>query len=132
MGDINLQELLKYHLNHNKIGTVTAVHPPPRFGAMEIEEETNRVTDFSKRKLPPGRGRIDGGFMVFKKDFFDYLSPNEECFLEQEPLKNLAAQDQFMAYKHDGFWQCMDVQREVEYLNSLWKTNNAPWKVWRD
>jgi glucose-1-phosphate cytidylyltransferase len=126
VSDVNIKKLLEFHKSHGKKGTVTAVRPLARFGMLQLEG--NNVTDFTKDNLIHD-GRIDGGFCAFKKDFFDYLSEDENCILELHPLKNLAKEGQFMAYKHDGFWQCMDTRRHVQILNELWKTN-PEWKVW--
>jgi glucose-1-phosphate cytidylyltransferase len=129
VSDINIKELLKFHQNHKKIGTVVAVRPIARFGLLELNKSSDAIISFSKKNLIQD-GRIDGGFMVFKKEFFDYLTPDEECMLEDEPLKKLARDDQFRAYKYDGFWQCMDTISQVNLLNEFWNSNNAPWKVW--
>jgi glucose-1-phosphate cytidylyltransferase len=129
VSDINIKQLLKFHQNHKKIGTVLAVKPIARFGLLELEKSSDAVINFSKKTLVH-EGRIDGGFMVFKKEFFDYLTPDDICVLEGEPLKKLAKDDQFRAYKHDGFWQCMDTISQANLLNEFWNSNNAPWKVW--
>ena len=119
--------MLEYHKNHGKIGTVTAVRPLARFGKLNIDKDM--VTDFTKETLVHD-GRIDGGFCVFKKGFFDYLNADENCILEHEPLKNLAKNREFVAYKHDGFWQCMDTISQANFLNELWNAKKAPWKLW--
>jgi glucose-1-phosphate cytidylyltransferase len=127
VSDINIKKLLEFHNGHKKIGTVTAVRPLARFGMLKLDG--NNIKDFTKENLMHD-GRIDGGFCVFKKDFFDYLDKDESCVLEKEPLQKIAKEDQFMAYKHDGFWQCMDTRRHVDILNGLWETD-PKWKVWK-
>jgi len=128
VADINIKNLLSFHKKHGKMGTVTAVKPLSRnpFGMLEIKDSSN-ITGFTKTHMVH-RGRADGGFFVFKKDFFDYLT--DDCVLEAEPLQRLSADNQFRAYNHDGFWHCMDVPVQVKYLNQLWASREAPWKVW--
>lgn len=127
VSDVNIKNLLEYHKNHGKTGTVTAVRPLARFGQLKLDG--NLVIDFTKETLVHD-GRIDGGFCVFKKKFFDYLSADENCILEHAPLKTLAKNKEFIAYKHDGFWQCMDTISQANLLNELWNTKKAPWKMW--
>ncbi|MBS3143825.1 glucose-1-phosphate cytidylyltransferase [Candidatus Woesearchaeota archaeon] len=127
VSNVNIKELLDFHLSHGKIGTVTSVRPSTRFGLLDIEEN-NTISDFKKKHLIH-EGWIDGGFFAFNKRIFNYLTTDESCMLEGEPLKNLAKEGQFMAYKHKDFWQCMDTIRDATYLNNLWETNPL-WKVW--
>lgn len=129
VADINLKKLLEFHKSHGKIGTATGVHPSSRFGELSIAD--NRVLSFSE-KPQMQTGLINGGFFVFNKDFFDYLNANKDQMLELEPLEKLASDGELRAYKHDGFWQCVDTYRELETLNELWKTQKAPWKTWKD
>lgn len=127
VGNIDISKLYEYHLKHKKIGTVTGVHPASRFG--ELILTGNHVVEFNEK--PQTRaGFINGGFFVFNKKFFDYLRSDEDCHLELEPIEGLAAKKQLSAYLHDGFWQCMDTQRELDILNDLWAAGNAPWAVW--
>jgi glucose-1-phosphate cytidylyltransferase len=128
VSDVNLRELADFHLHHGAIGTVTGVRPPSRFGEMSIEGD--HVRHFEE-KPQLGMGLINGGFFIFKKDFLDYLSPEENCDFEFGALQKLATDGQLRVYKHKGFWQCMDNVRERDYLNKLWDSNNAPWKPWR-
>ncbi|MBD3361818.1 glucose-1-phosphate cytidylyltransferase [Candidatus Woesearchaeota archaeon] len=128
VADIDINQLLNFHKSHSKIGTVTAVRPLSRFGLLTMKG--NQVLDFTKKYLTHD-GWIDGGFFVFKKEMFDYLSEDENCMLEREPLHNLAKDNQFMAYQHTGYWQCMDTMRQVEILNELWKKGDSPWRVWK-
>jgi glucose-1-phosphate cytidylyltransferase len=130
VSDVNIKNLVDFHKSHGQVGTVTGVHPLSRFG--ELITSGKKVTDFSKKTQVKAAGLIDGGFMVFRKEFFDYLWPGDDCYLEKQPLEKLASEGKFMVYEHDGFWQCMDTYRELEILNALWKSKSPPWKVWRD
>jgi glucose-1-phosphate cytidylyltransferase len=127
VADINIRDLIKFHLSQGKIGTVTGVRPSSRFG--ELIVEGNNVNRFSE-KPRTGQGFINGGFFVFNKKFFKYLSDKEGCSLEKEPLEKLAGDRQLSVYIHNGFWQCMDTQRELDLLTGLWDKDKAPWKVW--
>ncbi|MEM7819480.1 MAG: glucose-1-phosphate cytidylyltransferase [Candidatus Aenigmatarchaeota archaeon] len=125
---INLKELLKFHLEHGKVGTVTSVKPPSRFGELKIKK--NMVISFSEKPLM-SKGFINGGFFVFRRSFFDYLQDSDDCDFEKGPLEKLAQEGELMAYIHNGFWQCMDTYRDLQLLNKLWATS-APWKLWKD
>jgi glucose-1-phosphate cytidylyltransferase len=127
VADIDIQKLIDFHHSHGKIGTITGVHPSSRFGELAIEK--NRVAKFYE-KPQVSQGLINGGFFIFKKEFLKCLEKDDNCFLEREPLENLAKNGGLMAYFHDGFWQCVDTYRELEILNGLWKTPHPPWKVW--
>ncbi|MBI4895188.1 MAG: glucose-1-phosphate cytidylyltransferase [Candidatus Aenigmarchaeota archaeon] len=130
VSDVNIAELLKFHKSHGKIGTVTGVRPPSRFGELIIDN--NQVTSFTEKPDNFKDQRfINGGFFVLNKEFFKYLSDKDSCVLEKEPLINLANDKQLMVYKHLGFWQCMDTFRDLQLLESLWKTNPI-WKKWDD
>jgi glucose-1-phosphate cytidylyltransferase len=124
---IDIEDLENYHLKHGKIGTVTGVHPPSRFGEMVIEGNTVRHFE---EKPQLSTGVINGGFFVFNKKLFDYLSADENCDFEFGPLQKIASEGDLNVYKHNGFWQCMDTLREKEYLDKMWNDNAAPWKVW--
>ena len=126
VADINIQELLEFHLSHGKTATVTTVRPFTRFGNLQLDSG-NLVRDFSKDKMIH-EGWIDGGFFIFNKNVFKYLSEDPSSMLEKEPLQKLAKDGEFVAYKHRGFWQCMDTQRDYEYLNQLWNSGERPWK----
>jgi len=128
LSSVNIEQLIQFHKSHGKIATLTGVNPPSRFGNLEIQK--NQVTSFLEKQTNQN-GWINGGFFVFEKEFFKYLSPNPSLVLEQAPLCEVAKDDQLMIYKHDGFWQCMDTQREHEKLEALWK-QDAPWKVWQE
>ena len=127
VSDIDLEELLNQHLDHGLRGTVTGVHPPARFG--ELELEGSRVTSFSE-KPQVKNSWINGGFFIFERSFLNYLTVADSCLLEGKPLETLARERQLNAYLHAGFWQCMDTYRDWKYLNSVWDSNFAPWRVW--
>ena len=129
VADINLNALLKAHKNSGLLGTVTGVHPSGRFGEMEIEKGI--VTEFNE-KPNVSTGLINGGFMVFKYEALaKYFRNGEDLVLETEVLSRFVRDRQLGMYEHDGFWQCVDTSREYHLLNDLWKTNKAPWKVWK-
>ena len=123
--DINLNKLVKFHNSHNLIGTVTAVRPPSRFGELNINNE-NIVTHLEE-KAQMARGLINGGFFIFNKSLFSYLIDDVNCDFEFGPLQKISNEKQLKAYKHDGFWQCMDNVRERNYLNELINNREAPW-----
>jgi len=128
IANVDIGKLVKFHKFHRKIATITAVHPSSRFG--EILIKRNRAVRFNE-KPQVSEGLINGGFFVFNKAFFQYLSDDDQCYLEKEPLENLASKGQLMVYHHEGFWQCVDTYRELELLNELWKSPAPPWKVWK-
>jgi len=127
IADINVEELLKFHLSHGKTVTITGVHPPARFG--ELKEEDGRVTMFEE-KPQSSVGLINGGFMVFNKELLNYLSESESCDFESGPLEKLVKKNEVMVYKHFGNWECVDNERDLNHLNELWANNNAFWKTW--
>ena len=122
--NININKLIKFHKSHGKMITMTAVRPTARFGELELED--NKVKIF-KEKPQMHEGWINGGFFVVNPDFFKLIS-GDNIMLEREPLEKAALEGELMAYKHDGFWQCMDTKRDHELLEGLWKSNNCPWK----
>jgi glucose-1-phosphate cytidylyltransferase len=126
LGDIDINALVEFHESHGRLATVTAVRPPSRFGALQIEGKA--VKQFSE-KPQTREGWINGGFFVFEPEIFDYLE-DEDTVLEREPMERLAADGQLFAFQHEGFWQPMDTLREKRLLESLWKSNTAPWNVW--
>lgn len=127
VASINIADLVKNHQSHGKIGTMTGVRPSSRFGELNVQD--NRVIRFNE-KPQAMEGLINGGYFVFNKKLFDYLNCEDDCILEKEPLERLATDGQLMVYPHLDFWQCMDTYREFELLNSMWKSNSAPWRVW--
>ena len=130
LADVNILELYNHHLKSNKEVTISAVHPEARFGGMTLAG--NDVLGFQE-KPPQAQGYINGGYMVMKKSFVEnYLATNPDEFLEQKPLKKCALDGNMQVYRHEGFWQCMDNQREYNLLNAMWKAGNAPWtKFWK-
>ena len=124
--DANLTEVLAFHRSHGRIATVTAVRPPARFGGLVFDGDV--VVDFTE-KPQIGEGWINGGFFVFEPQIFDYLQ-DDDTSLESDALEKLAVDRQLAAYRHDGFWQCMDTLRDKRLLEGLWHDQRAPWKVW--
>jgi glucose-1-phosphate cytidylyltransferase len=126
VSDIDLRRLLEFHRAHGRLATLTAVRPPARFGHIELDGDV--VAEFSEK--PQAReGWINGAFFVLEPQVLDYID-GDHTEWEKEPLERLAADGQLMAYRHDGFWQCMDTLRERKLLEQLWDTGNAPWKLW--
>ena len=126
VSNVDLNELLRFHLTQGRVGTVTAVRPPARFGGLIFDR--NLVATFTE-KPQIGEGWINGGFFVFERGIFDYLE-GDQSSLESHGLEKLAANRQLAAYKHDDFWQCMDTLRDKRLLESLWQSGQAPWKMW--
>jgi glucose-1-phosphate cytidylyltransferase len=128
VSNVNLTSLVKFHRSHGRLATVTAVRPPPRFGHLVLDG--NRVVHF-KEKCRASEGWINGAFFVLEPEVFDYITGNSTQF-EKEPLEQLARNGQLMAYRHEGFWQCMDTLYEKLLLEKLWKRGKAPWKIWEE
>lgn len=128
VADININELVEFHKSHGKILTVTGVHPPSRFG--EIMEEDAKLVSF-KEKPQSSVGLINGGFFVFDKRLFDYLSEDEQCDLEYETFEKLVPLGEVMVYKHLKNWECIDTERDLKHLNKIWDEGNAFWKTWK-
>lgn len=128
VSDINICDLVKFHKSHGKIATLTAVHMSQRFGVLEIDRDDYSVTAFREKSQADG-SRINAGYMVLQPEIFDYIEGDSTVF-EREPLEKLALARELKAYKHNGFWKCMDTKREMEELEWLWESRNAPWKVW--
>jgi len=125
--DLNINELLDFHEKSGKIGTVTGVSPPSHYGELGINGQ--QVVSF--REKPQSQGSfISGGYFVLNREFFKYLSDDENCVLEREPLERLTEEGQLSVYTHRGFWQCMDTYRDYLFLNELWEQDKATWKVW--
>lgn len=127
VSDVNIAELLAYHKEHGKVATLTAVRLEQRFGVLDINDDS-RITSFREKSVIDG-SRINAGYMVLEPEIFKYIDGDATVF-EKEPLESAAEQGGLMAYKHDGFWQCMDTKREKEKLEALWESGKAPWKVW--
>ena len=122
VGNIDIKNLIKFHKSHKKLATVTAVRPQARFGELEIVDDC--VKSF-KEKPQLDQGWINGGFFVLEPEVFDLISDDSVMF-ERQPLEELSSEENLMAYKHHGFWKCMDTKRDLEILNDLWNTN-PPW-----
>lgn len=122
VGNIDIKNLIKFHKSHKKLATVTAVRPQARFGELEIVDDC--VKSF-KEKPQLDQGWINGGFFVLEPEVFDLISDDSVMF-ERQPLEELSSDENLMAYKHHGFWKCMDTKRDLEILNDLWNTN-PPW-----
>jgi glucose-1-phosphate cytidylyltransferase len=123
---LDIRELVAFHRRHGKLATVTAVRPPARFGGIAFNGDL--VARFHE-KPQIGEGWINGGFFVLEPGVTEYVD-NDGITWEREPMERLAAEGQLVAYRHDGFWQCMDTLRDVRLLESLWQEGKAPWKVW--
>ncbi len=126
VADINVRDLVAFHRKHGKLATVTAVRPPARFGGLTLNGDL--VATFAEKRQI-SEGWINGGFFVFEPKVLEYIDGNETIF-EREPLERLGKDGQLVAYRHGGFWQCMDTRRDVQLLESLWASGKAPWKSW--
>lgn len=126
--NVNINELLLYHNSHKKLGTVTAVRPPSRFGELNLEKDG--LVSNLEEKPQMHKGLINGGFFVFNKKVMSYLTEDKECDFEFGPLQKISNEGELMAFRHKGFWQCMDNVRERDYLDKLIKNNKAPWVNW--
>tara|TARA_X000000950_G_scaffold281902_1_gene379592 strand:- start:5923 stop:6720 length:798 start_codon:yes stop_codon:yes gene_type:complete len=129
VSDLRIDKLLKFHKSHNSLGTVTSVKPPSRFGELNIDEDCNVLELEEKPQM--GKGLINGGFFVFNRSIFSYLTDEIDCDFEFGPLQRIAHERQLKAFEHKGFWQCMDNIREKQYLDSLVRKNSAPWVKWK-
>ena len=128
VADIDIEKLVKFHKDHGRIATLTAVRPPSRFGDLEIDEEG--VIRSFQEKPQVGGAVINGGYFVLDRKVFDYLDDREDLIFEREPLQNLARDGQLMAFPLDDFWLPMDTYREWQVLDDLWSSGEAPWKKW--
>lgn len=127
VSDVNIEKLLEYHKSHGKLVTMSAYNAGQRFGVLDIDAG-GHIKDFREKTKGDG-SCINIGFMVCQPEFIDYIE-GDSTMLEKEPLEAVAHKEQLMAYRHDGFWQCMDNVREKEQLEKMWASGNAPWKVW--
>lgn len=135
VSDVNLHDLVEFHRSHGKLATLTAVHPPSRFGKLEVDG--NRVVSFKEkpqfageRGPQVGEGWINGGFFVLEPEVLDYIDDDETTKWELAPMEHLAKDGELMAYYHYSFWQCMDTLRDKKLLEKLWQDGDAPWKTW--
>jgi len=127
VSDVNIRDLISFHNSKKSLATLTAIHPPERFGVLNISGEY--VTEFHEKH----RGEsswINGGFFVFEPKIFDYLLDGDSTILEKKPLETLAHEQNLTAFKHNGFWHPMDTLRDKNYLENLWFDNKANWKIW--
>jgi len=129
VADINIHDLIAFHRSHGKIATVTAVQPEARFGGMNVDKAGN-VTQFKEK--PAGDGKwINGGFFVLSPKVFEYVDGNmDDVMWEDAPMENLSRDGELVAYRHRGFWKCMDAMRDKIELESLWQNDQAKWKIW--
>ena len=126
VGDVDIAETIKFHKAHGKKATLTATYPPGRFGALDMQD--GQVQSFKEK--PKGDGAmINGGFFVLSPEVLNYID-GDDCVWEQYPLNQLAEDGELMAYEHHGFWQPMDTLRDKVYLEKLWQSDKAPWKIW--
>lgn len=128
VSNIDIHKLVKQHKSTNNIVTLSAIQPGGRFGVLDIDENDRKVIGF-REKATEDAGWINAGFMVMEPAVFNYINEDKTIF-EREPLENLSAEGKLGVYKHYGFWQCMDTQRDKYHLESIWEKNMAPWKVW--
>lgn len=126
VSNVNINEVISFHKSTGKMVTLTAVRPPSRFGILNLED--NLVVNFAE-KPHIGEGWINGGFFVIEPEALDYID-NDLTIWEREPLETISREGQLVAYRHDGYWQCMDTLRDVQNLDYLWQTGQAPWKIW--
>ena len=129
VGDVDLNALLRQHRRSGMAVTLTAIQPGGRFGVLDLDRDT--VAGF-REKAQEDDGWINGGFMVMESEIFNYLSAEEHCILERVPMVTLSHERKLGVYKHSGFWQCMDTQRDRGRLERLWSDGSAPWKIWED
>ncbi len=130
VSDVDINALVKYHEERGKIATMTAIQPGGRFGVLDIGENNN-IKRFTEKAKEDG-GWINGGFMVLEPQIFDYLNDDPNLVFERAPLESVANDGQLSAFKHNGFWQCMDTMRDRIILNEMIENNNAPWMVWEN
>mgnify|MGYP006113165927 CR=1 FL=1 len=128
VSNININKLVDFHNSNKKIATVTTVQPSGRFGVVKIDKDTNLINDFSE-KLKGDGSWINGGFFVLNKEIFKYLD-DDQTIWERKPLEKLSKEKELIAYKHQDFWYAMDTLRDKIYLENLWNSNKAPWKIW--
>ncbi|HIT42814.1 MAG TPA: glucose-1-phosphate cytidylyltransferase [Candidatus Caccovicinus merdipullorum] len=127
LADVDLKKLEEFHRQHGRIATITAVNVGQRFGVLDIQQG-GRIQAFREKNDRDG-ALINGGFMVMNPQVFDYIQ-GDNTVLEKEPLENLARDGELMAFTHDGFWKCMDTQRDKMQLEAMWQSGQAPWKIW--
>ena len=127
LSDVNITDLISFHKEKKSLATLTAIHPPERYGVVNLSG--HYVTEF-REKHTSESSWINGGFFVFEPKIFDYLQDGDSTILEKKPLETLAKEQQLTAFKHTGFWHPMDTLRDKNHLENLWNTKKAPWKIW--
>ena len=127
LSDVNINNLISFHNETKSLGTLTAIHPPEKFGVLTLSDY--HVTKFSEKHSGESSW-INGGFFVFEPELFDYLQDGDSTILEKKPLESLATEKKLSAFKHTGFWHPMDTLRDKNHLENLWNTKKAPWKIW--
>lgn len=127
VSNVDLNALVEFHKKHGKTATITGVNVGQRFGVLEVDAD-GAIREFREKNDDDGK-IINGGFMVMNPAVFDYIEGDSTVF-EKEPLENLAKDGQLMVYRHDGFWKCMDTQRDKQQLEKMWTEGDAPWKIW--
>lgn len=129
VSDVDIPSLLQFHKNHGRIATITGVNIGQRFGVLEVEAD-GAIREFREKNDDDGK-MVNGGFMVMEPGVFDYIEGDRTVF-EKEPLERLARDGELAAYRHPGFWKCMDTQRDKMQLEELWQSGHAPWKIWKN
>ena len=129
--DLDIQDLLNYHMKHGRTATVTAILAGQRFGVFELNKNDESLVDEFREKADEDSARINGGYMVLEPEIFDYID-GDDTFFEKEPMHRLAGEGKLSAYKYDGFWKCMDTARERDELTQLIKDKKAPWIKWEN
>ena len=129
VSDVNLKQLIEFHKSHGKLATITAVNLAGRFGVLGIDEDEETINQFAEKSKEDG-GWINGGFMVMEPEVLDYINGDETIF-ERDPLENLAKDGELKAYKHHGFWKCMDTKRDHDALEEMWDNDDALWYIWK-
>ena len=127
VSDVNINDLILFHKEKKSLATLTAIHPPERFGVLELSG--NNVVEFHEKQQGKSSW-INGGFFVFEKEIFDYIKNGDSTTLERTPFETLAKEKKLTAFKHEGFWHPMDTLRDKKHLGKLWTSNEAPWKIW--
>lgn len=128
LSNVDINKLIDFHISGKKKATLTAIQPGGRYGKLEINNISNVVSSFEEKKVDDG-GWVNGGFMVLNPEVIDYIEGDNTIF-EREPLEKLSTMGELIAYRHSGFWQCMDTLRDKEMLEKLWSENKAEWKIW--
>ena len=129
LSDIPIDRLIEFHRSHGKLATITAVRPRSRFGILDLDD-VGSVQNFEEK--PVENGWMNAGYFVFEPGALEYLSGEDSCIMEREPLESLSRDGQLMAYRHEGFFFAMDTYREYLYLNQLWNSGEAPWRTDND